>query len=212
MTERRHRHHPAAGAGDRRPQPVDESEVAEMIGRELRLPPWPNPGLGARHDPGVSDQQIDVPIRRQEPFGDAATLSRSPRSSSSISTPSTPANASAAAAGRRAGTTTRAPAPTRARSRTECPLAASHHRQPASSMPATTSAAVVVAPNPEPTGRCAARHAATVRDRERRDEHDWQRHDTPMARSDRRLRGTRVHVTTLRQHPSNVATRSRNLP
>ena len=70
MTERRHRHHPAADAGDRRPQPVDEGEVAEMIGRELRLPPRPDTGLGARHDPGVGDQQIDAPTRRQEPFGE----------------------------------------------------------------------------------------------------------------------------------------------
>ena len=41
-----------------------------MIGGELRLPPGADPGLGARHDPGVGDQQIDVPTRRQEPFGE----------------------------------------------------------------------------------------------------------------------------------------------
>ena len=122
MTERRHRHHPAAAAGDRRPQPVDESEVAEMIGRELRLPPGPDPCLGARHDPGVGDQQIDAPTRRQEPFGERGdTVEIAQIELVNLHTLHTRQRLGSRG-GRRAGTTTRAPAPTRARSSpTQCP-------------------------------------------------------------------------------------------
>lgn len=41
-----------------------------MVGRELRLPAGPHPGLGAGHDPGVGDQDVEAGLPAQEPLGE----------------------------------------------------------------------------------------------------------------------------------------------
>src|SRR3954471_13240003 len=100
------------------------------------------------------------------------TLSRSPRSSSATSTRSMPARTSAACAERRAGTTTGAPAPLSARAVSsptpEWPPVTTASR-PLRSTPASTSAAVLRAPKPEPIGcwgvvMASAYEAEAVRD------------------------------------------------
>ena len=193
MTERRHRHHPGADTGDRRPQPVDEGEVAEMIGRELRLPPRPNTGLGARHDPGVSDQQINVPIRCQEPIGERGdTVEIAQIELVDLHTLHTRQRLGSrgGAASRHHHTGACADQGAR-RLQPNARVAASHHRQPASQIDALEhldGSRRGIEPGTD--GALRGRHAATVRERERHDEHDRQRHDTPMARSDHRLRGT----------------------
>ena len=163
-----------------------------MIGRELRLPPGPDPGLGARHDPGVGDQQINVPIRCQEPIGERGdTVEIAQIELVDLHTVDT-CQRLGSRGGRRAGTTTRAPAPIRARRlQPNARVAAGHHRQPASQIDALEHVGGRRrGTEPGPDGAFRGRHAATVRDREHHDEHDRQRHDTPMARSDHRLRGT----------------------
>ena len=138
MTERRHRHHPGADAGDRRPQPVDEGEVAEMIGRELRLPPGPDTGLGARHDPGVGDQQINAPTRRQEPFGergDTVEIAQIELVDLNTVDTSQRLGSRGGAAGRHHDTGAGADQGAR-RLQPNAGVAASHHRQPASQIDA----------------------------------------------------------------------------
>jgi hypothetical protein len=40
--------------------------MPEVVGRELRLPPGPDPGFGAGHHGGVVDQQVDLSAGREE--------------------------------------------------------------------------------------------------------------------------------------------------
>ena len=132
--------------------------MAEMIGGELRLPPRPDAGLGARHDPSVGDQQINAPTRRQEPFGEPGdTLEIAQIEPVDLNTvdPSPRRGSRRGAAGRHhhtgagadQGAVVSNPMP-------EYPPVTTASR-PVKSMPSSTSAAVVVTPNPEPTGRCA---------------------------------------------------------
>ena len=201
MAERRYRHHPGADAGDRRPQPVDEGEMAEMIGRELRLPPGPDPCLGARHDPGVGDQQINAPTRRQEPFGERGdTVEIAQIELVDFHTVDTcqRLGSRGGAAGRHHDTGACADQGARS-SPTQCP---SSRRSPAPagrvrSMLSGTSAAVVAALNPEPTGRCRKARCHGTGPRTPRTNTTGSATTRRMARSDRRLRGTGVHVTTL---------------
>jgi hypothetical protein len=66
-----HRHHPrVAAALDRRPQPVDQREVPEVVGGELGLPARPHPDLRGRHDPGVVDHHVDRAAGVQEVAGE----------------------------------------------------------------------------------------------------------------------------------------------
>src|SRR3954449_6353503 len=105
----------------------------------------------------------------------ACTLPRSPRSSSSTRTRSMPERTSPACSGRRAGTITSAPAPLSARTvsspRPEYPPVTIASLPP-SSMPSSTSAAVLRYPKPEPIGRWgvvmrSAYEPEPVRDRRR---------------------------------------------
>ena len=167
--------------------------MAEMVGRELRLPPRPDPGLGARHDPGVVDQQINAPTRRQEPIGERGdTVEIAQIELVDLHTLHTRQRLGSrgGAASRHHDTGAGADQGTR-RLQPDARVAAGHHRQPASHIDAFEHlGGRRRGTEPGTDGALRGRHAATVREREHRDEHDRQRHDTPMARSDRRLRGT----------------------
>ncbi len=54
------RHHARPAPRQRRPEPVDQGEVAEVVDGELGLPAGADPPLGAGHDAGVGDQQVQV--------------------------------------------------------------------------------------------------------------------------------------------------------
>ena len=68
---RGHRDHPRA-ARERRPKPVHQRVVAEMVGCELRLPSWTDAGLGTGHDPGAVDDDVGVAARGDEARGKCA--------------------------------------------------------------------------------------------------------------------------------------------
>ncbi len=71
VSGRGYRHDPAPTRRDRRPQPVDQRVVTQMIGRELGLPAGSEQRpLGQRHDSGVVDDDVDGAARGQEPFGE----------------------------------------------------------------------------------------------------------------------------------------------
>lgn len=110
MGARGHRDHAGAAGLDRRPQPVDEREVTEVVGRELRLPTRPDPRLRAGHDPGVVDDEVDRAARVEEPLGEGAHALQVAEIEFVQFDTVEAARAFQAVSGRRAGTTTRAPA------------------------------------------------------------------------------------------------------
>ncbi|SOT43116.1 hypothetical protein F01_421162 [Burkholderia cenocepacia] len=71
VPERRHRDHARAVAvRDRRPQPVDERVVTEVIDGQLRFPSVAQASLRARHDARAVDDDVHVAPRVDEPRGE----------------------------------------------------------------------------------------------------------------------------------------------
>lgn len=64
------RHDPRPARCDHRPQPVDQGEVAEVVGRELSLPAGADPRLGAGHDARAVDDDVDGASGGEEPLGE----------------------------------------------------------------------------------------------------------------------------------------------
>ena len=141
-----------------------------MIGRELRLPPGPDPGLGARHDPGVGDQQINPPTRRQEPFGERGdTVEIAQIELVDLHTVDTcqRLGSRGGAAGRHHDTGAGADQGA-GRLQPNARVAAGHHRQPASQIDAFEHVGGRRrGTEPGTDGALRGRHAATVRERER---------------------------------------------
>ena len=50
------------------PQSVGQSEVAEVVGGELRFPTGTNPRLGTGHDTGIVDQHVDMEASGKDAF------------------------------------------------------------------------------------------------------------------------------------------------
>lgn len=67
-----HRDDPCPAARERRPEPVDERVVAEVVGGELCLQSGADPGLGSGHDARVVDEQVDIAVRGEETLGEGA--------------------------------------------------------------------------------------------------------------------------------------------
>src|ERR1700694_3592195 len=58
--------------GESGPQPVDEREVAEVVGRELRLPPGADARFGTGHDCGAVDHDVGGSVSGQETLRESA--------------------------------------------------------------------------------------------------------------------------------------------
>lgn len=66
MPDRGHRDDPPAAGRERGPEPVGQREVAQVVGRELRLPAGADAGLRVGHDGCVVDQDVDRPPGGEE--------------------------------------------------------------------------------------------------------------------------------------------------
>lgn len=110
-----HDHAGAAGRAQGGPQPGHQLEVAQVVGRELRLVPRASRVNGVAMIPALATSRCRGRPEARNPSAKASTDTGSIRSIAATSTPSIPSSAAAARAVSWAGTTTSAPAARRTR-------------------------------------------------------------------------------------------------